>query len=223
VHKPIHIVFLDNRLQDIFASFQVLETEFQCVKMFTHEKDFFDFMQTNTTHIILMNLDIAPRDAISILNDIRSNQGYNSTSVVVYSQKQDDFIQELVLDSGADSFITFHQKPEILRLFLRNLLKRRLKPAEPRKMIFIDYEKHLVYYHNKAITMPRKEFLMFSLFYNNPHTFFSKAEIAIRIWNNVEAARRRTIDVHIYKIRQFLGRHVIQSKKGHGYRLNIKL
>ena len=67
------------------------------------------------------------------------------------------------------------------------------------------------------------EFKVFELLYNTPDKFFSKTEIAGLIWLDESVANKRTIDVHIYNIRQFFGKRIIQSQKGKGYRINKKV
>jgi len=86
----------------------------------------------------------------------------------------------------------------------------------------IDTERYLVFKKGEPIQLPRKEFKVFELLYNNPHKFFSKPEIAIEIWSDINVAGKRIIDVHIYNIRRFFGKRVIQSQKGKGYRINSK-
>ncbi|MFO0436137.1 MAG: winged helix-turn-helix domain-containing protein, partial [Sphingobacteriaceae bacterium] len=73
------------------------------------------------------------------------------------------------------------------------------------------------------IELPKKEFRILMLLHNDQNKFFSKEELAINIWNDETIAKKRTIDVHIYNIRKILGKRIIQSQKGKGYRLNKSL
>jgi DNA-binding response OmpR family regulator len=144
--------------------------------------------------------------------------------IIIYSDKQDDFAQEFAFNSGADSFINFHEKPGVMILFLKNLLKRRIKLINTsKKDIVLDDEQLLIFNKGIPIQLPRKEFKVFELLYNTPDKFFSKTEIAGLIWLDESVANKRTIDVHIYNIRQFFGKRIIQSQKGKGYRINKKV
>ena len=87
----------------------------------------------------------------------------------------------------------------------------------------IDYDSYLIYKSGEPIQLPRKEFKLFELLYNNPEKFFTKTEIAHLICSDESIAKKRTIDVHIYNIRQFFGKRIIQSQKRKGYRINKKL
>ena len=141
--------------------------------------------------------------------------------LVVYSLKTDDFVQEVVLENGADAFINFHRKPAVLRPFIKNLLARRSSCAKnnPARLV-LDAERHLIFQHGIPIDLPRKEFQLMQLLFSNRHRFLSKNDIAISIWKDEKVADKRIIDVHIYNLRRVLGPNIIQSKKKQGYRLS---
>jgi hypothetical protein len=72
-----------------------------------------------------MSLDTGSDGTIYILNEVRQMNLDPRPFLVIYSRRRDDTAQELAFDSGADSFIHFHQKPEVMNLFIRNLLRIR--------------------------------------------------------------------------------------------------
>src|SRR5688500_14488675 len=148
-----------------------------------------------------MHLDLVPNDAINLLKEIKQ-KGYSTSYLVIYTEKQDDFIQELAFNSGADCFINFHQKPSIMKFFLRNLLRRRIvRELTTSKDIVMNADRFLIYKSGKPVQLPRKEFRIFELLYNSSGKFISKQEIAAIVWKDEAVAKKRTIDVHIYNIR----------------------
>ncbi len=219
------IVFVDNSVNRLFKTIELLKTTFQNTLIFNQEKDFFEYLEGNQPDVILLNLDLQPNDAVILLKEIKTKKIASNPFIIIYSDKQDDFVQELAYNSGVDSFIGFHNKPAIISLFLKNLLRRqKLKETiPPTKDIFIDNDQYLVFKNGESFQLPRKEFKLFELLYNNPERFFNKVEIATEIWHDKAIATKRTIDVHIYNIRQFFGKRIIQSQKGKGYRINKKL
>ena len=171
-----------------------------------------------------MNLDLQPNDAVTVLKEIKLKHAVSNPFIIIYSDKQDDFVQELAFNSGADAFIAFHNKPSVLELFIKNILRRKVQVIKnDQRSIIIDNEKYLIFRNGEAIQLPRKEFKLFELLYHQSEKFFTKDEIAESIWEDVAVAKKRTIDVHIYNIRQFFGKRIIQSQKGKGYRMNKKL
>jgi DNA-binding response OmpR family regulator len=223
VSQPL-IVFVDNSVNRIFKTIEVLKNTFKNIEVFSQEKDFLEYLEKNTPDVVFLNLDLQPNDAVTLLKEIKGRQPDNSPFTIIYSDKNDDFVQELAFNSGVDSFINFHNKPSVVELFLRNILKRRtnLKPINKKDLI-IDNDRYLIYRNGEPFQLPRKEFRLFELLYNGSDKFFSKLEIANQIWHDEKVATKRTIDVHIYNIRQFFGKRIIQSQKGKGYRMNKKV
>lgn len=218
------IVFFDNSISKIFKTIDLIKSSYSNVFICNQESEFFETLEKNECDIIFLNLDLAPNDAVLITKEIKLRNLNSKPFVIIYTDKQDDFAQEIAFTSGADSFINFHSKPGVMILFLRNLLKRRIKIASGGgKEVVLDDEKFLIFNKGVPIQLPRKEFKVFELLYNTPDKFFSKTEIASLIWLDEEVAKKRTIDVHIYNIRQFFGKRIIQSQKGKGYRINKKV
>lgn len=218
------IVFVDNSVNRIFKTIEGLKNAFGNIHIFNQEKDFFDFLETNPIDIIFLNLDLQPNDAVVICREIRQRNLESNPFLIIYTDKQDDFVQELAFNSGVDSFINFHNKSSVMELFIKNLLRRRVKTkVNLKREVVIDNDRHLIFKNGVAFQLPRKEFKLFELLYNSSEKFFSKLEIAGTIWNDEAIANKRTIDVHIYNIRQFFGKRIIQSQKGKGYRINKKL
>ncbi|MBA2611643.1 MAG: response regulator transcription factor [Bacteroidetes bacterium] len=221
---PYSIVFFDNSISGIFKTIDLIKNTYTNVFICNQENDFFEIIEKNECDIIFLNLDLAPNDAVLITKEIKQRNLNSKPYIVVYSEKQDDFAQEIAFNSGADSFINFHAKPGVMILFLKNLLKRRVKvTTSGSKEVILDDEKFLIFNKGEPVQLPRKEFKVFELLYNTPDKFFSKTEIAGLIWLDESVANKRTIDVHIYNIRQFFGKRIIQSQKGKGYRINKKV
>jgi two-component system, OmpR family, alkaline phosphatase synthesis response regulator PhoP len=216
------IVFVDNSVNRIFKTVEFLKKSFNSLFVFNQEKDLFDFLDENTADIIFLNLDLQPNDAVTLLREIKHRYPASEPYIIIYTDKQDDFVQELAFNSGVDSFINFHHKASVLELFIKNLLRRKIK-IPVKKEVFIDSERYLIFKNGEAFQLPRKEFKLFVLLYENADKFFTKTEIALQIWKNEAVAAKRTIDVHIYNIRQFFGKRIIQSQKGKGYRMNKKI
>lgn len=221
--NPATIVFIDNSLHQIFKSLDALKGAYEKIMAFNNEQEGLDFIYSHPTDILFLNLDLLPNDAVTITKEILQRKTETPPYIIIYSDKQDDFVYEIAFNSGVDSFINFHNKPAVLQLFIKNLLSRRKKTgSDEKRSIVIDNEKFLIFKKGEPVQLPRKEFRVFELLYHNPQKFFSKSEIATAIWDDVAVANKRIIDVHIYNIRQFFGKRVIQSQKGKGYRINSK-
>jgi DNA-binding response OmpR family regulator len=215
------IAFVDNMVSRLYKTLERLQEQGYHIKIYTEEKELLEQMREKVPEVIFINLDLKPNDAIVLANDLRSLKSDKPPFVIIYSDKQEEFVQELAFNSGADSYITFHAKPAVMSLFLRNLLRRSEKQKQTKtQALVLDVERFLIYKNGTAYQLPRKEFRLFALLYNNPLKFFTKSEIAVQIWKDEHVGKKRIIDVHIYNIRQIFGKRSIQSQKGKGYRFN---
>jgi DNA-binding response OmpR family regulator len=221
--EPV-IFFVDNVIHRIFKTLEVLKLTYPNISIFSTEQEALDAMQIQTPDVLFLNLDLEPNDGVIMAREIRRLHPSHPPFIILYSDKQDDFVQELAFNSGVDSFIAFHNKGAVMTMFLKNLLKRRRQvPESNHNRIYIDADQHVIYKFGEALQLPRKEFRLFELLFNNAERFFSKPEIAEAIWQDSSVAKKRAIDVHIYNIRQVFGKRIIQSQKGKGYRINKKV
>lgn len=220
---PGSIVFVDNDLHTIFRTLSQLKREFRDVHAFNDETEAFEFISLHPPDVIFMNLDLLPQDALSFSRDIIGSRKGLLPFLIIYSDKQDDFLIELALNEGIDAYIGFHLKPSVIRLFIRNLLKRKPQLSGRNDgVIVIDKDEFLIYRKGVPVQLPKKEFWIFELLYENQEKFFTKKEIARQIWQDESVAQKRLIDVHIYNIRRAFGRDLIQSGRYKGYRMNLK-
>jgi len=84
----------------------------------------------------------------------------------------------------------------------------------------IDVEKFEVRVDSKKKFFPRKEFQLLYFLAQNPGKVINRETLLKEIWGNDVYVIDRTIDVHIRKIREKLGKHseLIETIKGIGYR-----
>jgi two-component system alkaline phosphatase synthesis response regulator PhoP len=220
------ILFYDTNLSSVFKTIDHLKKMFSHLTVVKDEYQYFEQIKENNFDLIVISLDVEPTDGIVVAKETLSIKEEDRPFIIMYSTKQDDFIVELAYNSGVDAFVNIHTNPTLMELLFKALLKRvkqnNVLPAVSNNW-FINEEEYLVIKNNKKIELPKKEFRILMLLHNDQNKFFSKEELAINIWNDETIAKKRTIDVHIYNIRKILGKRIIQSQKGKGYRLNKSL
>ncbi len=86
--------------------------------------------------------------------------------------------------------------------------------------LVIDKEKYVVNIDEVETIFPRKEFTLLFFLANNPNRVFSREELIKEVWGDNVYVVDRTVDVHIRKIREKLGKHasLIDTIKGVGYK-----
>lgn len=221
-----NIVFCDNSDLSIRKSIDYLNEKGFQTYFIKEEKALFELITNQIIHVILLELDYLSKDAISLTTEIRNLKGINQPFIIIYSEKQDDFIQVTALNAGADDFIIAPLKPLLLEARITALTKRydykqiSEADASDTKRFMVDKDRYLIVTEKGNLNLPRKEFEMVYLMYSNANKIFSRQDFAKMIWNNTDVANKRTIDIHIRNIRRLLGEEVIKTIKGVGYRFN---
>jgi two-component system alkaline phosphatase synthesis response regulator PhoP len=188
------------------------------------KKELFEFLGRYKIEVLLMDLNLDDSDAIVLCQEIRSKKEIQQPYIIIYSDKNEDYIQITSFNSGADDFLIKPLKPIIISARIKAMLRRSQKAAAenmmPRKGIIIDKESYKIIKNNEVLALPRKEFEMLNLLFSNPNKVFSRTEIASEVWKDESVAKQRTIDIHIRNIRKLLGYEVIKTVKGIGYCIN---
>jgi two-component system alkaline phosphatase synthesis response regulator PhoP len=219
------LLLYDNKLSSVFKTIDHLKKVFPNLVIAKNEEEYFHNVSSLHFDVVMISLDVVPMDGIAITKETLHSSNGKKPFVVIYSNKQDDFLLELAFNSGADAFVNYQNSPVLMELLLKALV-RRVKVdkthSKNNNELIVDEDEFLVIRNNTKIDLPKKEFKILLLLYQDQTKFFSKKELAISVWNDESVAKKRTIDVHIYNIRQIFGKKIIQSQKGKGYRLNKK-
>jgi two-component system alkaline phosphatase synthesis response regulator PhoP len=227
--KSFHIAICSNSETTIKKTMEYLEEKKYKITFVKSEEELLHSLSHDDVNLVIVELDYKQKDGITITSDIRNLKGIEQPFIILFSNKQDDYIQITAFNAGADDFIVSPIKPILLEARI-STLKKRLANRESdvieekaHASFFVDREQYLIITPNGKISLPRKEFEMVNLMYTNTHKTFTRQDFAKLIWNSPEVANSRTIDIHIRNIRRILGNDIIKTTKGIGYTINRDL
>ena len=138
---------------------------------------------------------------------------------------EDDHIEGL--DVGADSYLPKTSAIGVIMSQARALVRGVRRHEEPPDLLRIheleiDRDRYLVFKKDGpervAVRLPRKEFELLYFLASYPGKVFSRQELLDRVWGSDVFVVDRTVDVHVRKIREKLGSHLIETVKGVGYK-----
>lgn len=227
--KSFHIIICSNTELSIKKTMEYLQEKKYKITYAKSDEDLYSLIDKGDVNLIIVELDYKYKDGISITSDIRNLKNIDQPYIILFSNKQDDYIQITAFNSGADDFIITPIKPILLEARISTLKKRSQSKTEDiseqskHPNFFVDKEQYLIITPHGKISLPRKEFEMVNLMYQNTHKTFTRQDFAKLIWNSPEVANSRTIDIHIRNIRRTLGNDIIKTSKGIGYSINRDL
>jgi len=185
-----------------------------------------EMAKNNTPHLILLDIMMPEMDGIEACEKIRATSGLENVLIVFFTARGEDYSQVAGYDVGADDYITKPIKPKVLVSKVKALL-RRIKEVNTITEqvsvgnIIIDREEYVVIKEGKKLSLPRKEFELFSLLASKPGKVFKRDNILDQVWGNEVVVGGRTIDVHIRKLREKIGENNFKTIKGVGYKFVI--
>jgi two-component system, OmpR family, response regulator len=142
--------------------------------------------------------------------------------VLMLSAKDGEYDQADGLDYGADDYLTKPFSFVVLLARLRALVRRRL-PERPTVLsageVSLDPATHQVQVAREPVALTPREYTVLEYFLRNPHRVVSKTELLDHVWDAAEDTDPNAVEVYIGYLRRKLGRDVLQTVRGVGYRL----
>lgn len=177
-------------------------------------------------HLILLDIMMPKMDGIEACEKIRATSGLENILIAFFTARNEDYSQVAGFDVGADDYITKPIKPKVLISKVKALLRRinEVNPSSEKVNagnMIIDREEYVVIKEGKKLSLPRKEFELFSLLASKPGKVFKREIILDQVWGHEVIVGGRTIDVHIRKLREKLGDNYFKTIKGVGYKFVI--
>ncbi len=176
-------------------------------------------------HLIILDVMMPVMDGIETCEIIRKDKRYQETVIMFLSARSEDYSHVAAFDVGADDYVNKPIKPKVLNSKVKALLRRFLNSEVSSEIVhgdlIINLDEYKVTHKDKKISLPRKEFELLRLLTSQPDKVFKRDVILESVWGNNVVVGDRTIDVHIRKLREKMGKKYIKTIKGVGYKFVI--
>jgi DNA-binding response OmpR family regulator len=128
-----------------------------------------------------------------------------SLPVIVLSAKADVADKVLLLELGADDYVTKPFSPRELLARVRAAV-RRSKRSEPAELfvfgdVSVDFAKMELTRGGRPVALTAQEFKILKFFAQNPGRVFSRSSLLNEVWGYENYPSTRTVDNHIWKLR----------------------
>ena len=178
--------------------------------------------------LIILDLMLPGSSGLEICRMLKSDKRTVNTPIIILTAKSEEVDKIVGFELGADDYLT---KPFSLRELIartKAVLKRSgEKPVGHSQLLRvgeleIDPEKHEVRVGGKRIELTAKEFMLLQFLVENQDRVFSREKLLDHVWGIEVAIETRTVDVHIRRLREKLGKaggH-ITTLRGFGYKFS---
>lgn len=203
-----------------------LEKEGYLVTTATNGNDGIEKAKEMIPDLILLDVMMPEKDGIETCQELRQIKELKNTLIVFLSARSEEFSQLAGFQAGANDYVVKLIKPRILISKINALLQLTSNVGKNANVIEIgdlkiDKDNVKVTKSGQHFLLPKKEFDLLYLLASNTEKVFKREEILEKVWGNDVVVGERTIDVHIRRLREKLGIHMIQTLKGIGYKLVV--
>ncbi len=186
-------------------------------------KDAINKIKFNDYDLIILDIMMPNLDGVSVLKEIRETK---DVPVIMLSARNQEYDKLEGFEYGADDYITKPFSPKELVARVKSILKRtnKIHDTFTYKGLVIDYEGHTVSIDGKEVKYTPKEYEILCYLVENKNIAVSRETILEKLWGYSFFGDDRTIDTHIKKIRNGLGKYrdLITTVRGMGYKFEIK-
>lgn len=176
--------------------------------------------------LVLLDLGLPMMDGMQVLKQIRQRSGL---PVLIISAR--DQLQNRVdgLNQGADDYLIKPYEFDELVARIHALLRRSgdaakevmgqssnlLKNGE----MVLDVEQHIATLKGEPVELSNREWAILIPLMTHPNKIFSKANLEDKLYAFDSEINSNTIEVYVHHIRSKLGKDIIRTIRGLGYRL----
>ena len=200
-------------------------------KKFTDGESFFRYLSTDMPDVLILDLMLPDMDGLEICKVLRSNPSTAKLPIIILTAKIEETDKIVGLELGADDYITKPFSPRELIARVKAVLRRTSEEETTEEEILkvgdkivIDVNKMEVYVEGKKVDLTLTEFKILKHLAKKPGWVFSREQLLDAIWGVKKSVIDRTVDVHIKKLRDKLGKagKLIKSVRGMGYKIEIE-
>jgi len=185
---------------------RLFETEGYSVETQSDGKSAMESFQASAPAAIVLDLRLPKVSGRDVCKEIKALAP--TLPIVVLSAASDVSDKVLLLELGADDYVTKPFSPRELLARVRAALRHTTRPAEVQVVSFdgisVDFKKMEVKRDDKPVTLTAQEFKTFQFLVQNADRVISRDELLNEVWGYQNYPSTRTVDNHILKLRQRL-------------------
>ena len=164
------------------------------------------FRQSHPAFVIL-DLGLPQLGGQEVCRAIRKES--EDVPILVLTGSSDEISRVLLLELGADDYVTKPFSPKEVLARVRAILRRaRRAPAPPEQLAFgdvhVEFAKMEVTRGNRTIALTPQEFKLLKYFAEHPQRVLSRDQLLSDVWGYNSYPSTRTVDSHILTLRQKL-------------------
>jgi two-component system phosphate regulon response regulator PhoB len=186
-------------------------------------------IDTMLPDVILLDWMLPGQSGVTLARKWRIDPRTKNVPIIMLTAKVDENDKVQGLDAGADDYITKPFSVSELLARIRAVLRRRSpEQAVPNVTVgelTLDGATYRVTYQGEALKIGPTEFKLLSYLMHHAERVHTRSQLLDKVWGDHVFIEERTVDVHIKRLRESLGKAglMVETVRGAGYRLTSQL
>jgi DNA-binding response OmpR family regulator len=185
---------------------RLFESEGFTVEVQGDGKSALDSFQSSSPAAVVLDLRLPKISGRDLCKEIKAQAP--TLPIVVLSAASDVSDKVLLLELGADDYVTKPFSPRELLARVRAALRHTVRAPEVNVVSFdgitVDFKKMEVKRDGQTVVLTAQEFKTFQFLVQNSERVISRDELLNEVWGYQNYPSTRTVDNHILKLRQKL-------------------
>ena len=184
-----------------------------------------EILDRETVDLIILDIMLPKMDGFEVCRTIKQNERLKNTPVIMLTAKGEEVDRVVGLELGADDYVVKPFSPRELLLRIKAILRRgkpegSVKEIIKRGSLVIDLPKHRVTVGSKEIELTPTEFNLLVILIQRGGRVQSRDQLLSDVWDIHSEVYTRTVDTHIKRLREKLGKtgDMVETVRGMGYR-----
>jgi len=157
-------------------------------------------------HVVILDLRMPGMGGRDVCREIKRLSA--AVPIIVVSATSDEMDKVLLLELGADDYVTKPFSPRELLARVRASLRRASRAPVEERFVFdevdVDFTRMQLTRSGELIPLTAQEFKVLKFMVENRERVISRDELLNEVWGYSEYPSTRTVDNHIMKLRQKL-------------------
>ena len=175
---------------------------------------------TEPYDLIILDLGLPGRPGLEVLREWRDQALHTPVLILTARDSWSERIEGL--KAGADDYLGKPFHPDELYLRIQALLRRAHgqdnSPHLQAAGLQLDESRQRVLLGEEEIQLTSAEFRLLRYFMLHPNSLLSKAHLGEHLYDGESEPDSNVIEVHVNHLRRKLGKDIIETRRGQGYR-----
>lgn len=188
-----------------------------------------EMMRKEAPDLVVLDVMLPQFSGLEVLKTLKFDSALKRIPVVLLTARGEELDRVLGLELGADDYVPKPFSVRELLLRIQRILERIEGGQEANDVlrcdgIVLDDVRYDVRIDGAPVQLTTTEFNLLSYMLRNQGRLLSRDRLLETVWGYSYGGATRTVDTHIQRLREKLGRHgrCIETVRGFGYKLESK-